>query len=291
MANKTWFGGSGSFATAADWTPAGVPQAGDLAFIGTGAVGATGLDLTGVTIHLGHYQPTGAPTLTLRHTTVGDIQLGNDAPVPDAGGAQHIVIAKTASIAGLVAPSFELQGTAGIALNQGARLINAGTITTAGAGLSSVIAVTGGAYAQVVNDGLVQVEAGRVSIDVGVVGTGTMELLGAGNGLEINSVLALGGTVGNAQTVAFGAAPASPATNELQLADPAGFHATITGFAGSDRIELVGVDATSTAFAGGVLRVSDAGGAIARLHFAGSYGASDFTLTHDGGNSFIGLAG
>src|SRR5947208_6317328 len=70
MATRTWDGTVGSFDSAADWSPTGVPVAGDIAVIDGGAVGIAGATLQSLILRLGASAAAGGPTLNLLDTTL-----------------------------------------------------------------------------------------------------------------------------------------------------------------------------------------------------------------------------
>jgi hypothetical protein len=72
----------------------------------------------------------------------------------------------------------------------------------------------------------------------------------------------------------------------LALGDAGQFDATVSNFAFSDAIDLLGQGVTGLAYSGtttsGILTVAGSGGTIAELSFAGDYTTSSFTFASDG---------
>ena len=120
------------------------------------------------------------------------------------------------------------------------------------------------------------------------------------NGTTISYVTGDDVTIGHNGVTEFSAAVAlgqtttfSDATGHLILDDPSSFDGTIFGFtgdgtlAGSDQIDLKGIDYTSTSFtesfdaATDILTVSD-GSHSATLHFSGTYQEANFKFQSDG---------
>ncbi len=159
-----------------------------------------------------------------------------------------------------------------------------GTVLVTGAGTTIIDT----AFAN--SAGQVDVQAGTFSLLGAVTNTGTMSALGgstiniaskvAGTGeLNIGAAstlnLAAGSTAG--QTVDFQAG-----TGSLDLGAPSNFGGTITGFGGSDVIDLLNTAATSLKFTNNTLKVLNGSTTVATLHFGSGYALNDFSLTSDG---------
>jgi len=107
-------------------------------------------------------------------------------------------------------------------------------------------------------------------------------VIASGGALEIAN------SVASAETVTFQAS-----TGSLTLDNPSSFHGTIAGFtgdgtlAGSDQIDLKGIDYQSSSFADSFNAATDTlsvseGADSATLHFTGIYQAANFSFTSDG---------
>jgi hypothetical protein len=113
-------------------------------------------------------------------------------------------------------------------------------------------------------------DAGSLHLQGHVFGNGTVAIL-AGADLAVSGDC----DVGRLQFM-----PAGNGT--LRLSQPSLLGSVIGGLVASDTIDLVGVVATAASFAGMNLTLSGASGAVASLHFAGSYSANAFTVASDG---------
>lgn len=286
MTLRTWFGGTGSFTTAGDWSPAGVPQSGDTALITAGTVDVTRLDISAVSIGLGNFQSGAAAVLDLKAATVGDIGLDTSGP-PDAEGYQTINISQYAIFTGLVAPAFESGGALTINVAAHGVMVSQGTLSVGGPP-PGAITIDGGAGAVLDNQGLIEATGASIIIDPNVIGTGTVEMA-SDTPSTINSQVEFGGYVGPEQTVLFSGQAAAPSVELLLLDTPREFLAGIDGFAGSDTIDLANTTVTSDDFANGVLTLRDGHSVVADLHFAGSYTTDDFTITESGGGTLVSL--
>jgi len=121
------------------------------------------------------------------------------------------------------------------------------------------------------NSGTVAVDSGTFAFLGSVAGTGTMDLASAGTVL-----LQLGASGG--QAVDFLAT-----TGLLDLSQPIDFAGTISGFGGSDKIDLIDTVETAYNYVDNVLTVKDGSSIVARLYFTGS--SNSFSLgtdMHDG---------
>jgi hypothetical protein len=162
------------------------------------------------------------------------------------------------------------------------RLSNAGSLAAAGAGSAKVSeafvntalvtssAATLSFLGAATNDGIVTAASGLTEFSALLGGNGALQI-GAEGTLSL-----LAGALGG-QTVDFLAS-----TGALDLTKPASFLGTISGFGGSDAIELVKTKETSFGFSHGALTVMDGKATVATLDFAGSYTTSDFALGSDG---------
>ncbi len=98
---RTWFGGNGTFATAADWTPNGAPRAGDTAIIKSGGVTIGAADGAGVNFSFQKIPGQGNPA-SLDFTSAGSYSIGTIRASADArillGDPGRTIVVTTAGI-------------------------------------------------------------------------------------------------------------------------------------------------------------------------------------------------
>ena len=292
MTDYTWFGGTGSFTDASDWSPTGVPVAGDAITLGKGKLEVTDQNLIDIPVTMGSYY---GATLDLKDSIIGNIGL-TVIPTPTAEIESHHTfdVSGYAVFAGTISTGGEFADTTTINIDHGSVLWNIGDLAfTPTEGETLNINGSGGTL---LNDGLIEAEAdpgAYIKIGSNVVGFGTIEL---GVGAPVTSTVPAGkaefaGDVGAGQTFEFsGASGATASTLLLQIDIASAFKGTIANFGSLDEIELKNTKVTSDSFSGGVLTLSDGSSAVAHLHFSGSYTTSDFATHVSGGDSFIKLA-
>ncbi len=261
MTSRIWNGSTADIRTAADWTPAGMPQAGDTGVVTQGEVLANRLTLDGFTLLLrgsGHAAP---PTLGLTDATLGTgfklhvaaSELGGSSPEGriEAGGtdtvAGQVVVGSAASPATLdvqlAAPTAEL--------------VNTGTMI---AEPGSTIAIESG---QLVNGGRMFALGGTLDLNTEVTGAGSILIGRSGTGA--------GGVVDAEQIVGSGQSVLMHG-GILELGQPHFFLGTIRGWDSGSSIDLLHTHVTGLDFANGVLTVHDGMFTEAQLRVAGSYG-------------------
>jgi hypothetical protein len=126
------------------------------------------------------------------------------------------------------------------------------------------------------NNGSIDASAGLLTVKDTVGGTGTLQI-GATGTLS----LLLG--AGTGQTAAFLAS-----TGLLDLTQPIDFNGLISGFGGSDVIDLLKTRETSYSFSNNVLTIEDGTTTEASLHFRSGYTLADFSVTSDqNGGTFV----
>jgi len=162
-----------------------------------------------------------------------------------------------------------------------ASLTNNGSIAGNGAGTAAVdVAVINNANVSVgsgtlsflsslTNNGSIDAAAGLLSISNTVGGTGTLQIGATGT-----MSLLLG--AGTGQTVDFLAG-----TGLLDLTSPNSFTGVISGFGGSDVIDLLQTPETSYGFSNNVLTIKNGSTTEASLHFSSGYTLADFSVTSD----------
>jgi hypothetical protein len=132
-----------------------------------------------------------------------------------------------------------------------------GTVTGFGTVIANVIT----------NNGTIQSKSNHtltIEISGSIQGTGLLEITN-------NTTLALDGPVGSGQTVQFDIGN-GPAPN-LLLNDPSHFQGQISGFQGTDTIDLPTIhfdSGTTAAFSGGILTIKEGTTTIAAITFVGS---------------------
>jgi hypothetical protein len=179
-------------------------------------------------------------------------------------------------------------GTGTLGGPSSANFTNNGSLVANGAGTADLnVAVINNANVSVgsgtlsflsslTNNGTIDASAGLLSISNTVGGNGTLQI-GA------MATLSLLQGAGTGQTVDFLAS-----TGLLDLTNPNSFKGLISGFGGSDTIDLLNAPATGFFVSGGVLTVRNGATTQASLNFGSSYTASDFSLTSDtNGGTFI----
>ncbi len=296
MTSKAWFGGSGSFDTAGDWSPTGVPVAGDTATIGTGTVAVTDDNLIDIPVTLGSYH---GATLALTDSILGNVGLTTvPTPTGQIVGHHTFDVSGFAVFAGTISTNLsgnEFSDATTINIDKDSILLNIGHIAlTPQEGV--VLDINGAQGSALINDGSIEAESGpdaTIKIDTNVLGVGSIELgVGAPSMFSSQSGAAeFGGDVGAGQTFVFsgaGGATASDLLLQIDVADA--FKATIANFSKTDSIKLENTVVTSDTFSGGVLTLNDGSHPVAHLHFSGSYTASEFTTQVVGGDTLIKLA-
>jgi hypothetical protein len=176
---------------------------------------------------------------------------------------------------------------------------NAGTLARTGAGLTDVGVATantglieavnltatlssGGQFefsSPVANFATMAASGAILKLDRPVSGTGALNITTNAQGVGGTVDIVRGSDAG--QTVNF--LPSFATTPEaLDLNSPGTFAGHISGFGGTDVIDLVSTFANHAAYNpfNGVLTLSISGATVANLHFNGIYTTSDFNLTH-----------
>ena len=274
MTTRTWNGTSDTYSNAADWSPAGVPVAGDTAVINSGTVNLATL-LSGVIIDLNEASgATTSTTLALNNATLdatSSLTVTNSQPSVTSTPAV-ISVTGTSTFAGT--ESFN-GTTTNFSIAAGSTLVNAGTLNF----YSSSPTTTGGGTLQ--NSGTIALvnPANRVTVPVfsdAITGTGTIAL-GKFAALQIN------GSVSSGQTLVFNDGASGSET--LQLNALGSFAATINGFSTSDLLAVVlpstysSATYTSTGSSSGTLSLFSGATLQGSINFTGNYTLSSFTIT------------
>ena len=309
MTTRNWDGTGAAYSSGADWSPSGVPQAGDVAVISSGTVTIGRSDLANaVTLRLA---PTRAALgVTMRNTVISpgdevDILAGSN------GASVRVGLLGTVANFGTIVAQADGAGVAastdlamGLLNGAGGSFFNFGTIAFAN-GSSVVMTADGNAADQFVNDGVIKISRPGADLVVAnfmpVTGTGLIEI-GAGAIVSMQNV-------GAGQTISFD--PSGGAFSQLTLAGSmgagsAGFGGVIAGFGANDAlmVDTAAYDSRQLSSSGGITRLAFlAGGAVvsslelqgtytqAQLNistFAGSFGTETTTIRGAQGAMFTG---
>lgn len=233
MASHAWLGGGINRANkAANWSPSGIPQAGDTLTMTSGTMNVIGNDLAGDTLTM-----TGRDTVNLFNATASITAL----PAPEVGSetlspAPLInVIGNDTLHANIAAGTIDIFPHSVWTGSVFAEFIPAGTGT-----FSEALIVEGGRNSVFMNTSTSEVIQNIASIDVNVLGIGSFSL-------EFGS-LEFGRSVGPGQTVAVGL------NGTLHLDDPAQFAGSVSlqgGFV--DLAKMAAADSYS--YSSGVLSI------------------------------------
>ncbi|MDR3538668.1 MAG: Hint domain-containing protein [Acetobacteraceae bacterium] len=165
----------------------------------------------------------------------------------------------------------------------GGRLnLQGGTVTTAGITIASGGTIDGEVTGSATIVGPVTNDTTMVSVDSGLVLTGTLDGTGIvtfGTGAATLEV----GAVGAGQTIDM------LGSDTLKLDTPAAFFGTISATIG-DTIDLGGIVADGATVVGSDLVITNAGSTVATLHMAGSYAGDAFNVGSITGGSGISIA-
>ena len=278
MTLKTWNGSKGNFKNPKDWTPKGIPAAGDDADITNGTVRIRNLDLTDITLRVSSQSQSNPATLDIRNSIIGNLaivpQTPQQFPVADMN------IRGTVTEDGFVQLGDFSSVVAGSTLdidiaNRHSTFINIGTINE---GTGSTFDVTGkGAFE---NDGTLNVVGSNATIDTPITGTGTINIEIGINTHEAQ--LTLGNSVSAGETVnvlgtALLLSDAPEFLGQINLASPP------PPF-GLEEVTLQGVASTSASYDGSTLSVFNGPNLVASLRIATP---DHLTVTSSGGNTFI----
>ncbi len=284
MAGKVWNGSSDIFENAADWTPAGVPAAGDMATIAAGIVTETGTFADSLTLLL-NASSSSSPRLVLSGAALpaaSSLEIngaGSSAVVQVQGQVSNLgTIAVTSSTPG--SATFQVRDVAG---NPATTFTNAGTIAVTDG--TAQFLDFGGNATKMTNNGVLSVAssgatASSAYINLPTDGTGSVVI---GN----NSLTEFAASVGAGQTVSF--QPGST-SGSLKLDSAGAFQGYIKGLFSGDQIVLGATTApsvsyTATSATTGVLQIASSGTPVASLNVQGVYSTSDFGVaTTDLGN-------
>jgi hypothetical protein len=280
MTTRTWNGSNASFDTASDWSPNGIPSAGDTAVINSGTVSVNSETLSGIVVSLAS-SGSNFPTLVLNDATLDPStrirgNTGSLAVVLEVNGTvtnQGIATFVSGFLGGQYDVDLANPGPAGTVLH------NAGTINAKDGSIAFAAGVNSGAA--VVNDGAISVwnpDGALQNVKFGA------QLLGSGTVfLHPNVSVTVASTVDSTQTFEFMSASGGNAA--LEIGTPASFQGTVSGFVSSDFIRLdnapsTGLVYTPTGAHAGTLTLNNNGTTTASLNLIGDYQTSDFSINN-----------
>ena len=253
---RSWIGGSGSFATPGDWTPSGVPQAGDTAIIASGQVSVPAGFMSGVNLDLQGGE--------IEFTVSGTFNTGTWS------GSGRVLV-------GYPAQAVSVTNT-GILMNGGLLNINQFISSTGGLAIHGNSMVAGGAVldaqlvgtgslprAPIENDGTMTINGSTVEVGE-LTGQGTLRAVGDSS-LSVISASA-GETIQLVSAHLYIGGGPIPSSTALQ------FLAPITGFGAGSEITLNNTVATSAMFAksgprAGEMLLYNGANRVADLHIRG----------------------
>ena len=242
------------------------------------------LSNTGATLSVG--SEFDLPTINLHGDIIGGTIVETGTALTIQGGAltgvkfegtlavaSGVTLADTGTQIGTLENAGTLDVAGGKLLVEGA-VASTGSVNVAtGAQLSLR---DGGSFDTASNSGTIDAAGKIASFAESITGTGVLQVSSASTLL-----LSLGASAGQATEFLAG-------TGRLELGTPLDFLGILTGFTGSDKIDLLDTAATGFNFANGVLAVTGSNTTVADLHFSGAYTSSNFSLTVDGhGGSLI----
>lgn len=273
MTTRTWNGASDAFTNGADWSPTGVPVAGDTAVISSGTVTISSPP-TSVAIQLVQQSGTTvSTTLNLSNVTL-------DASSP-------VTVINNQSSFSSTSPVFNISGTATFAgtesfygtrsqfvIGSGSTLVNAGTMNFYAA--SPVTSTTG----SLVNNGTIAFVNPNNAPQAPIFGTA---ISGTGQiALGTNGRVEFDNAVGSGQTLVFNDGASG---NEIaQLNAVGSFQGTINGFSSGDSLVIITNASSLTGTynnsgTSGTLTLTSGGAQAGSLSFLGSYSQSNLTLS------------
>ncbi|MBV8412236.1 MAG: hypothetical protein JOY64_31760 [Alphaproteobacteria bacterium] len=286
---QTWFGGTGNFSDAQNWSPAGSPAATDTLVIEAGRVRADHLTIANPTIRLG--SPTTTPTLvlndaTLAATTTIRVETATfDPSQPDVEARIRVSGPVTEDgaidIGATVDSNQPFPAHLTVSMASGSTLtLDSGAVWLS-SDCSTLDVKAPEQSAELMNNGTVEALGGTVRMNAAVAGQGVFDVLFDSNTsragtLEFGEYVAAGQTV-NLQS------------GLLKLDEPREFLGSIDGFNPDSTIELAHTSVTSADYSNGVLTLFDRHRIAAELHIDGNFTTDQFVLANHDGNTFVTL--
>lgn len=271
MTVKIWNGATAAIYTPGDWSPVGMPVAGDVGIVSHGAVLANGLTLDGFSMHLAGNGLGVPPTLELTGTTLGALFRLN----AEYGGSNGATPTAQIDVNGIDNNAGQIfaghvhgHSAATLQIQLGSpndELINTGVIA---AEPGSTISITNGLME---NNGELAVKGGNLILNTQTTGTGTILIQNKGG---------YGGTVTVNQMVGSGQQVLMHG-GTLALGMPSDFLATLHGWNSNSVLDLLNTHLTSIDVNHGSLMLHDGNFTEGVIKLAGQYTTSDFHFIND----------
>jgi len=260
MTTRTWIGGgNNNVFSAADWSPAGIPAAGDTLVMLNGTANLYGGDLTGETFLFGIAPgfSQASPVLNVYNgakvtLTEGGSGYSGSAPTVNVYGHDTVNVVEAAGG----------QRTVTSTLNLAPRAVLSGNIQIAGDTTLAIQGTTGSAFN---NTNTSLSDNGVATIDANVIGTGSFNL-------SFLAGIEFGGSVSPGQTLNL-----ANATTYYKIDHPAEFYGTVDWLAAPSAYEasvsLLNISADSYKFSNDRLTLFAGNTIVDRLHLNAASGA------------------
>ena len=283
MAVRNWIVDSGDFGVAANWSPDGVPVAGDTAVITAGTLNLSGALPAAFVLRIASTRASSPVAVA----TDLAIAAGTQVQIVGDGTNATLRIVGTATNAGAITFGGSSPGTPTLALvSSGAgptTLTNTGGISMVDT-QAALGRLAGAVGDMIVNNGTI---SARTSTSTGYVDTIGAAIGGTGTiRVGANETLRTTNIVGSGQTVLLEAGVGQASVLEVNSGSQ--FHGKIAGFGVADTISAITSDWDSYGYAGtaqgGTLSLSRGTHVVQTFDFVGAYTASSFSLTGGGGS-------
>jgi len=275
MANKLWNGADALYLTPADWSPFGLPAAGDTARIGAGQVTLSSAKITGVALTVAS-SSSASPTFVLSNGTLDPATTLTIAASTTSATLSITNYNYNAGTINVVSPS-----ATAVAL-----VLFPNDVGPAILGSAGNIAVDGGAAFQISNKanaaGLTN--AGNIFINNSYGGTRgslfTIPVDGTGTFFINNGTYTVfADSIGSGQIFRFGAG-----TETVQINAPTVNNAYFVGLTATARVALLGLNSTTvnyktTSANSGDLVFSQGNTVVSTLHFYGDLALNSFNVS------------
>lgn len=288
---QTWFGGTGSFTNAKDWSPRGSPVGTGTLVINAGQVRADSLTVSNPSIQLG--SSTATPTLVLNNAILDaadQIRVQSTTFDPTAPPLQADIIASGtvtqngAFDVGTTAVNVNLLFPADLSLTIKAN--SSFTLSSSGIWFSNdgsnINVQAGSKSATFTDNGEIDAYGGNVTFGLPVSGNGYFKVA-SNNAGSLNGTVEFAGAVSSGTVVNLTA-------GMLKLDGPLTFLGTVEDFNAASTIDLSNIPATFANYIGGALLVFDGMHEVAALKLPGFSSANQFNVEESNGSTFITLA-